>query len=64
MQSLETRARDWDRDKSWDFRDRDFKKRVSRRVSRLHHWRRDQWSAQKIRFWTFYICFVVHSGGA
>jgi len=25
---------------------------------------RDQWTAQKIRFWTYYNCFVVYSGSA
>jgi len=43
MQSLENKEietetemlRDRDRDEAWDLRDRDFKKRVSRHVSRL-----------------------------
>jgi len=26
--------------------------------------RRDQWTTEKISFWTYYICFVVYSGSA
>jgi len=26
--------------------------------------RSDQWTAQKIWLWTYYICFVVYSGSA